>query len=66
MELKITPEILQQRQAMPLDLKVDFTLARIRHWYEQYAGNVYVAFSGGKDSTVLLHLVRAADAAKSQ
>jgi 3'-phosphoadenosine 5'-phosphosulfate sulfotransferase (PAPS reductase)/FAD synthetase len=33
-------------------------LARIRHWYEQYAGNVYVAFSGGKDSTVLLHLVR--------
>jgi 3'-phosphoadenosine 5'-phosphosulfate sulfotransferase (PAPS reductase)/FAD synthetase len=58
MELKITPEILAQRQRMPLDLKIDFTLARIRHWYEQYCGRVYVAFSGGKDSTVLLDLVR--------
>jgi 3'-phosphoadenosine 5'-phosphosulfate sulfotransferase (PAPS reductase)/FAD synthetase len=27
-------------------------------WYEYFNGNVYVSFSGGKDSTVLLHLVR--------
>ena len=34
------------------------TLNRIRQWYEHWDGQVYVAFSGGKDSLVLLHLVR--------
>jgi len=28
----------------------------IRRLHEQYGGNLYVAFSGGKDSTVLVHL----------
>ena len=55
---KVTAEILQMRQKYPLDLKVDMSLNRIKYWYKQYAGNVYIAFSGGKDSTVLLHLVR--------
>ena len=31
---------------------------RIRQWYSHWDGEVYVAFSGGLDSTVLLHLVR--------
>jgi len=31
---------------------------RIRTWYEHFQGNIYVAFSGGRDSTVLLDLVR--------
>jgi 3'-phosphoadenosine 5'-phosphosulfate sulfotransferase (PAPS reductase)/FAD synthetase len=31
---------------------------RIREWYRHHHGRVYVAFSGGKDSTVLLDLVR--------
>ena len=31
---------------------------RIREFYKQLEGQVYVAFSGGKDSTVLLSLVR--------
>lgn len=57
-ELKIDAATLAQRQAYPLDLKIDLTMQRIRHWYDRYAGNVYVAFSGGKDSTALLHLVR--------
>lgn len=59
---KISPEILKTRQAYPLELKVRMSQERIRHWLNEYGGNCYVAFSGGKDSTVLLDLVRAVDA----
>lgn len=38
--------------------KIDRTDQLIAEWYEYFKGKVYVAFSGGKDSTVLLHLVR--------
>ena len=34
------------------------TKRRIRDWYDYWNGEVYVSFSGGKDSTVLLHIVR--------
>lgn len=46
------------RQKYPLELKVAISKARIREWYKHYHGKVYVSFSGGKDSTVLLDLVR--------
>ena len=49
---------LQQMQSLPLSAKVVMTQQRIREWYEHWDGMVYVSFSGGKDSTVLLHLVR--------
>ena len=49
---------LQQKQSLPLDLKIKMTERRIREFYEHMKGNVYVSFSGGKDSTVLLHMVR--------
>jgi len=49
---------LKQRQSLPLEVKISMSKQRIRQWYEHWDGNVYVAFSGGKDSTVLLHLVR--------
>lgn len=45
-------------QNYPLELKVEKTKMRIREWYEHYNGEVYVSFSGGKDSTVLLDIVR--------
>lgn len=48
---------LLQRQGQALDAKIQMSLARIRAWHEAWDG-VYVAFSGGLDSTVLLHLVR--------
>jgi len=45
-------------QSLPLELKIIKTKLRIREWYEAWDGQVYVSFSGGKDSTVLLKLVR--------
>lgn len=45
-------------QNYPLELKVKKTKLRIGEWYEHHNGEVYVSFSGGKDSTVLLHIVR--------
>lgn len=45
-------------QSLPLEAKIIKTQQRIREWYEHWHGEVYVSFSGGKDSTVLLHLVR--------
>ena len=49
---------LQQLQALNLETKVMKTKQRIREWYYHFGGQVYVSFSGGKDSTVLLNLVR--------
>jgi len=49
---------LKQKQSLPLEAKVILSKKRIKEWYEAFDGNVYVSFSGGKDSTVLLHLVR--------
>ena len=52
-------EELQMLQALPLEIKVMKTQQRIREWVQYYGENgVVVSFSGGKDSTVLLHLVR--------
>jgi len=44
--------------ALSLDEKIEYSLNRIREFYNFREGKVYVSFSGGKDSTVLLHLVR--------
>lgn len=41
---------------MPLHVKIGLTTNRIREWLREY--DAYVSFSGGKDSTVLLHIAR--------
>lgn len=49
---------LAELTALPIERKIQISQTRIIEWYTHYKGNVCVAFSGGKDSTVLLHLVR--------
>ena len=54
-----TLQELQMLQALPLAVKVEKTKLRIREWVDRYGEDgVYVSFSGGKDSTVLLHIAR--------
>ena len=48
---------LRQLQSLPLRMKIMLTQQRIRDWYEHWDGQVHVCFSGGKDSTVLKHIV---------
>ena len=51
-------ERLKELQALPLSRKIQITQTRIIEWYQHYNGQVCVSFSGGKDSTVLLHIAR--------
>lgn len=55
---KHTREELKIMQAWPLEKKIEVTLGLILEWYQYYDGQVFASFSGGKDSTVLLDLVR--------
>lgn len=58
MENKYTIADLSAMQAWPLERKIQVTQTRIIEWYIKHNGQVYVSFSGGKDSTVLLDLSR--------
>lgn len=57
MSNKHMPYDLKQMQSLPLEAKIIMTKQRIRQWYDYWDGEVYVSFSGGKDSTVLKHIV---------
>lgn len=58
-ENRHTMDELKQWQALPLALKIRMSCTRIRMWVDEYGEDgCYVSFSGGKDSTVLLDLVR--------
>ena len=64
-----TKDALMQFQALPLSYKIRMTAERIDGWYQHWAGyrsdykegdptGVYLSFSGGKDSTVLRHIIK--------
>lgn len=56
---KHTMSDLYSMQAAPLSVKIKMTARRIRDWVDEYGQyGVYVSFSGGKDSTVLVDIVR--------
>lgn len=54
---KHLPHDLKQMQSLPLESKIIMSTRRVREWFEYWDGEVYVSFSGGKDSTVLADLV---------
>ena len=52
---------LKQMQLLPLSAKVNMTTKRIIDWVEYWKGkgeDVYISWSGGKDSTVLKHIAK--------
>lgn len=49
---------LKLMQNYPIDIKIAKTKNRIREFYEYFDGEVYIAFSGGNDSLVMLHIIR--------
>lgn len=54
-----TSDELKILQELPLELKIKRTQQRIREFVDHFGvDGVYVSFSGGKDSTALLHIVR--------
>ena len=56
---KHTMTDLYQMQALPLSAKIRMTQNRINGWVDEFGEDgVYVSFSGGKDSTVLGHIIR--------
>ena len=56
---KHTMTDLYQMQSLPLSGKIKMTKRRIDEWVDRFGEEgVYVSFSGGKDSTVLVDIVR--------
>ena len=50
---------LYQMQSLPLHAKIRMTERRIEGWINEYGEEgVYISFSGGKDSTVLMDIIR--------
>ena len=57
--MKHTNTELIQLQSVPLSVKIQMTRNRVREWIREYGTNgCYISFSGGKDSTVLLDIIR--------
>ena len=49
---------LAQKQSLPLEQKILLTQQKLREWYDHWNSMVYLSFSGGKDSTVLKHIIK--------
>ena len=58
-EFKHTMSDLYQMQSLSLDSKIRMTMQRIKVWIDTFGEEgVFISFSGGKDSTVLMDIIR--------
>ena len=56
---KHTKDDLTMFKALPLEIKIRMTEERLKGWINYYGQEgAYISFSGGKDSTVLLDIIR--------
>jgi len=55
---RLTSKDLSFRMGLTLEEKILLSQESIRKWFYYWNGMVYISYSGGKDSTVLRHLVR--------
>ena len=59
MENRHTLQELYQYQSLSLESKIRMTIQRIQGWIDYYGEDgVVISFSGGKDSTVLMDIIR--------
>ncbi len=57
-DLKYQEWAYAQRKYLPYEEKVKLAIRRIQEWDDYWDGQLYLSFSGGLDSTVLLALIR--------
>lgn len=57
-DLKLNEWQFSQRKYLPYETKLRLTETRMHEWFDNWNGQVYVSYSGGLDSTVLLHFAR--------
>lgn len=57
-DLKLNEWQFSQRKFLPYEIKLTLSKKRIQEWHDNWGGEVYLSYSGGLDSTVLLHMIR--------
>lgn len=57
-DLKLNDWQFAQRKYLPYETKLRLSRKRIEEWYDNWGGQVYLSYSGGLDSTALLHMIR--------
>ena len=57
-DLKLNGWQFSQRKYLDWPTKLRLSKTRIQEWYDNWGGQVYLSYSGGLDSRVLLHMIR--------